>query len=275
MDHVLIPSKSSRLRQALSRRFKSKSPVSSRNQSGVAEASAGGMETESWPRTTRDRYELQRANFEPRSARRRGSKSGQTSGQTTPSNRSSMTTAPRIRSESPELKLRTSSEGTGPNTHDVGKGRIDTTGVNIEPEKLDRVKTHPDVYFDHTVITRQPVTHEEIRPHVHTIYEQRRTRSIHYHEHRTLIQPIIDPDPIVLPEQHWAQDHRTGEIFKIPDALGRQLDEQYGRSSPQHAEVDDGELIKAMGKMGLETSHADPEKIKPDWAGFEEKATNE
>ncbi|KAH7167203.1 hypothetical protein DER46DRAFT_602062 [Fusarium sp. MPI-SDFR-AT-0072] len=77
--------------------------------------------------------------------------------------------------------------------------------------------------FDRTIHNREPVVHEHIRPHVHTIYKPKRTRSIHYHEHRTLIQPIKDPNPTILPEQHWLQDDKTGEIYRIPDALGKKL----------------------------------------------------
>ncbi|KAF5678000.1 hypothetical protein FCIRC_6601 [Fusarium circinatum] len=77
--------------------------------------------------------------------------------------------------------------------------------------------------FDRTVHNQDPVVHEHIRPHVHTIYEPKRTRSIHYHEHRTLIQPIKDPNPTILPEQHWLQDDKTGEIYRIPDELGKKL----------------------------------------------------
>ncbi|KAI1034821.1 hypothetical protein LB504_004864 [Fusarium proliferatum] len=77
--------------------------------------------------------------------------------------------------------------------------------------------------FDRTVHHQEPVVHEHIRPHVHTIYEPKRTRSIHYHEHRTLIQPIKDPNPTILPEQHWLQDDKSGEIYRIPDELGKKL----------------------------------------------------
>jgi len=79
------------------------------------------------------------------------------------------------------------------------------------------------VDFDRTVHNQEPVVHETIRPHVHTIYEPKRSLSIHHHEHRTLIQPIKDPNPTILPEQHWLQDDKTGEIYRIPDELGRQL----------------------------------------------------
>ncbi|KAH7275782.1 hypothetical protein FSOLCH5_005496 [Fusarium solani] len=78
------------------------------------------------------------------------------------------------------------------------------------------------VDIDHTVHPRTPVVHEQIKPHVHTIYEPKRTRSIHHHEHRTYIQPIADPDPTILPEQHWLQTE-TGEMYRIPDELGRKL----------------------------------------------------
>ncbi|KAF4464609.1 hypothetical protein FALBO_8561 [Fusarium albosuccineum] len=79
------------------------------------------------------------------------------------------------------------------------------------------------VDIDHAVHHRAPVIQEQIRPHVHTIYEPRRTRSIHHHEHRKLIQPIIDPNPTILPEQHWLQDEQTGELYRIPDELGEKL----------------------------------------------------
>ena len=88
---------------------------------------------------------------------------------------------------------------------------------------FDESRHHKDIYFDHEVHHRNAAIDEHIKPHVHTIYEPKRTRSIHYHEHRQVIQPISDPEPIVKPAAHWAEDHRTGEIFKIPDALGEQL----------------------------------------------------
>ncbi|KAF4334170.1 hypothetical protein FBEOM_11994 [Fusarium beomiforme] len=77
--------------------------------------------------------------------------------------------------------------------------------------------------FNRTVHNQEPVVHEHIRPHVHTIYEPKRTRSIHHYEHRTLIQPIKDTNPTILPEQHWLQDDKTGEIYRIPDELGKKL----------------------------------------------------
>jgi hypothetical protein len=77
--------------------------------------------------------------------------------------------------------------------------------------------------FDRTVHNQEPVVQEVVKPHVHTIYEPKRTLSIHHHEHRTLIQPIKDPNPTILPEQHWLQDDKTGEIYRIPDELGKQL----------------------------------------------------
>lgn len=52
---------------------------------------------------------------------------------------------------------------------------------------------HHEVYIDHSVHARPAVIQQEIKPHIHTIYEPRRTRSIHVHEHRMLIQPIVDP----------------------------------------------------------------------------------
>lgn len=52
---------------------------------------------------------------------------------------------------------------------------------------------HHEHYTDHTIHPRPAVVHEEITPHVHTIYKPTRTLSFHLHEHRTLIQPIVDP----------------------------------------------------------------------------------
>lgn len=92
-----------------------------------------------------------------------------------------------------------------------------------EVTDFDAAKPHKEIYFDHEVHHRNAAVNEEIKPHVHTIYEPKRTRSIHYHEHRQVIQPISDPNPIVKPAAHWAEDHKTGEIFKIPDALGEQM----------------------------------------------------
>ncbi|KAF5967393.1 hypothetical protein FBULB1_11223 [Fusarium bulbicola] len=93
------------------------------------------------------------------------------------------------------------------------------TGTNNETN----FRLQNSIDFDRTVHNQDPVVHEHIRPHVHTIYEPKRTRSIHYHEHRTLIQPIKDPNPTILPEQHWLQDDKTGEIYRIPDELGKKL----------------------------------------------------
>lgn len=92
-----------------------------------------------------------------------------------------------------------------------------------EVTDFDAAKPHKEIYFDHEVHHRNAAINEEIKPHFHTIYEPKRTRSIHYHEHRQVIQPISDPNPIVRPAAHWAEDHKTGEIFKIPDALGEQV----------------------------------------------------
>lgn len=39
------------------------------------------------------------------------------------------------------------------------------------------------------------IVEEQIRPHVHTEFQVQRTRSIHIHEHRTIIQPIIEKAP--------------------------------------------------------------------------------
>ncbi|KAL7920873.1 hypothetical protein ACQKWADRAFT_328104 [Trichoderma austrokoningii] len=66
-----------------------------------------------------------------------------------------------------------------------------TTGLDTNN---DRDRHHGrQVYVDHSIHPRPAVVHEEITPHVHTIYEPQRTLSFHLHEHRTLIQPIVDP----------------------------------------------------------------------------------
>jgi hypothetical protein len=46
---------------------------------------------------------------------------------------------------------------------------------------------------DHYTHVRPAVVEEHIRPHIHTVHHIERTRSIHFHEHRYLIQPIVDP----------------------------------------------------------------------------------
>lgn len=48
------------------------------------------------------------------------------------------------------------------------------------------------VHVNYTTHNRAPVVHEDVYPQVHTIYEPRRTRSIHLHEHIFYIQPVID-----------------------------------------------------------------------------------
>lgn len=78
-------------------------------------------------------------------------------------------------------------------------------------------------YYDLTTHIRPAVVEEHIRPHVHTIYEPRHTRSLHFHEHRTWIQPIIDPEPRILPDQHWLWDHRTGQLLRISQDVGQRL----------------------------------------------------
>ncbi|EXM12802.1 hypothetical protein RAB80_015324 [Fusarium oxysporum f. sp. vasinfectum] len=40
--------------------------------------------------------------------------------------------------------------------------------------------------------------------------------------------PILDPKPRTLPEEYWAQDHKTGQIFETPDEMERVLDKAYG-----------------------------------------------
>ncbi|WZH41844.1 hypothetical protein QYS62_002804 [Fusarium acuminatum] len=77
--------------------------------------------------------------------------------------------------------------------------------------------------FDRTVHNQEPVIEDHQKSHIHTIYEPKRTLSIHFHESQTIIQPIKDPNPTILPEQHWLQDNETGEIYRIPDKLGKSL----------------------------------------------------
>lgn len=47
---------------------------------------------------------------------------------------------------------------------------------------------------EYTMHQRPAITHEEIFPHTHTIYQPSHTYSIHIHEHRTLFQPIVEKD---------------------------------------------------------------------------------
>lgn len=65
------------------------------------------------------------------------------------------------------------------------------TTVGSDTTKNDEIG-HYEVYTDRTIHPRPAVIHQEIKPHIHTIYEPRRTRSFHLHEHRMVIQPIID-----------------------------------------------------------------------------------
>lgn len=46
--------------------------------------------------------------------------------------------------------------------------------------------------WDYTTVVKDPITMEQIYPHVHTTFTVHRTRSIHFHEHRFAIQPVID-----------------------------------------------------------------------------------
>lgn len=88
---------------------------------------------------------------------------------------------------------------------------------------LDSLQNNPNVTIDHTVHNMPVITQEEIHPQVHTIYEVQRTRSIHFHDYTTTIEPIADPKPTILPTQHWAQDSDTGQIYRISDEQGRRM----------------------------------------------------
>uniref|UniRef100_A0A8H7N8G5 Uncharacterized protein n=1 Tax=Bionectria ochroleuca TaxID=29856 RepID=A0A8H7N8G5_BIOOC len=68
---------------------------------------------------------------------------------------------------------------------------------------------------DKTVHHRRPVVHEQIKPQKQTIIQPQRIRSVHFEEHRTLIQPIVDPNPVILPAQHWMMDSSTGALHKV------------------------------------------------------------
>ncbi|PTB46184.1 hypothetical protein M441DRAFT_444749 [Trichoderma asperellum CBS 433.97] len=70
-------------------------------------------------------------------------------------------------------------------------GRI-TVGPDTNNDGTGYHGHHGD-YMDRSVDHRPVVTQQEVKPHIHTVYEPKRTRSIHLHEHRTLIQPIVDP----------------------------------------------------------------------------------
>ncbi|UNI22940.1 hypothetical protein JDV02_008783 [Purpureocillium takamizusanense] len=78
-------------------------------------------------------------------------------------------------------------------------------------------------YCDVTTHVRPAVVEEHIRPHVHTIYEPTRTRSIHIHEHKYLIQPIKDPQPTTIQEQHWLWDPNGGQMQRISLDVGQRL----------------------------------------------------
>ncbi|CAG9989413.1 unnamed protein product [Clonostachys byssicola] len=68
---------------------------------------------------------------------------------------------------------------------------------------------------DKTVHHRRPVVHEQIKPQQQTIIQPQLIRSVHFEEHKTFIQPIKDPNPVVLPAQHWMMDSSTGVLHKV------------------------------------------------------------
>ncbi|GAB0138456.1 hypothetical protein EsDP_00006691 [Epichloe bromicola] len=45
---------------------------------------------------------------------------------------------------------------------------------------------------DYTTHERAPAVVETVKPRVHTVYEIKRTRSIHFHEHFFHVQPIVE-----------------------------------------------------------------------------------
>ncbi|TPX15862.1 uncharacterized protein E0L32_000196 [Thyridium curvatum] len=103
------------------------------------------------------------------------------------------------------------------------------------PKPASQVNTAPDTIQDSvdcTADSRPAVVHETVKPHVHTIYEPKRTRSIHVHEHRTVIQPVIDSEPVTGPAQHWVQDG-NGDLPKL----------QSGHDNNKHA-VNSGTVVK-------------------------------
>lgn len=71
---------------------------------------------------------------------------------------------------------------------DEGKDNANSTDIGeILHLGLD---TDRNLDADYTTHGRDPVVHDNIFPQVHTIYQPRRVRSIHLHEHKFYIQPI-------------------------------------------------------------------------------------
>lgn len=89
-----------------------------------------------------------------------------------------------------------------------------------ESSRSSSPSTRSPADWDYTIHTRPAIIQEEVKPHVHTIYQPRRTRSIHFHEHRYIYQPIIAPDPHVLREQHWLQDETSGTMVQLTGGQG-------------------------------------------------------
>ncbi|KFA81279.1 hypothetical protein S40288_10968 [Stachybotrys chartarum IBT 40288] len=92
------------------------------------------------------------------------------------------------------------------------EGRLQ--GLDLDTT-LDGVTKDAPTDVDYTVHNREPVMHEEVQPHVHTVYNIERTVSVHEHEHKYYIQPVIDPEPTVAPTQHFLEDSTTGEIYRL------------------------------------------------------------
>ncbi|KAH7313598.1 hypothetical protein B0I35DRAFT_480275 [Stachybotrys elegans] len=99
---------------------------------------------------------------------------------------------------------------------DALNDRLTSVDLSKHPEGF---SPNAEVDVDYTIHRRDPVVHEEIYPHMHTIYQPRRTRSIHFFEHRYYIQPIADPDPTVAPTEHFLKDDETGKVYKIPGSF--------------------------------------------------------
>ena len=96
----------------------------------------------------------------------------------------------------------------------TGKENFEPQFINVEPTSVSHcLQVHH----------RDPVVEEHVLPEQHTIYQTKRTRSYHLHEHHTIIQPILDPEPNILPEEHYIEDANTGEVRWIPREIGQQL----------------------------------------------------
>ncbi|KKY29136.1 hypothetical protein UCRPC4_g00168 [Phaeomoniella chlamydospora] len=146
-----------------------------------------------------------------------------------------------------------------------------STSSETQPQSPKSALLSPNTENNHTTsITshhRPAVTHATMHPKTHTIYEPHRTRSFHVHEHRTVIQPIIDPEPKILPEKHYIRDEKTGKIWRIGTEEGKMLEQKLGSKSKrveervtdsigdEHTAADDSRQVESGETLSTSKAH--------------------